>query len=111
MGIREFLERLRAKKVKYKEFEEDMDIQEKYYERKKSANQRELEKYENDEYEKAVKERLEQYRKRNKNEMEFGHQILHTKNMFSGEKPVVMKEKKLFSSKSNLNTPGGLFWK
>lgn len=111
MGIREFLERLRSKKEKYKEFDEDMRVQEVYAERKKSANERELEKFMDKEREKNIKDKLEYYRKKEKKDIEFGHQILKTKNMFDKEKKVVLKEKKLFTGKSNLNTPGGLFWK
>jgi flavin-dependent dehydrogenase len=111
MGIREFLERLRAKKVKYKEYDEDMRIQETYEQRKKSANERELEEYLNKIRESKIKKELEYYRKREKWDTEHNHQIINTKNMFKAQKPTLMREEKLFSSKSNLNTPGGLFWK
>lgn len=111
MGIRDFLARLREKKAKYKEYEEDMKVQEQYIERKKSANERELERYEKEYRERAIKKQLDKYREAQKEEMEFGHQILNTKNMYENEKPIIMKQKRLFSSKSNLNTKGGLFWK
>lgn len=111
MGIRDFLNRLKGKRQKYKEFEGDMDVQEQYYERKKSANERELEKYMEEEREKAIKLELQKFREARRKEYEFGHNSIHTKNMFENEKPVIMKEKKLFSGKSNLNTRGGLFFK
>lgn len=111
MGIRDFLDRLRRKKEKYSEFEEDMKVQERYYEKKKSANERELERYQNEQREREIKAELDKWREMKKNEVEFGHQILNTKNMFEKEQPVIMKQKNLFTSKSNLNTKGGLFWK
>jgi hypothetical protein len=111
MGIREFLERLRARRMKYKEYDEDMRIQERYEARKKSANERELEGYLNKIRENKIKGELEKYRQREKWDTEHNHQIIKTKNMFAASEPTLMKEKKLFSSKSNLNTPGGLFWK
>lgn len=112
MGIRDFLDRLRSKRSKYKQYEEEMKIQETYYERKKSANERELERYHSEERERAIKAELEKYRNRDKHEIQYGHQILNTKNMYKNEKPIMLKsQKKMFSSKSNLNTPGGLFFK
>lgn len=116
MGIRDFLDRLRAKKMKYKEYSEDMKIQEQFAERKKSANERELERYINEAREKEIKIELDKWRKRAKHESEFGHQILNTKNMFSHEKPTMLRQKRIFM-KGNpvqnkaVNQPGGLFFK
>lgn len=111
MGIRDFLDRLRNKRTKFKEYEQDMRIQEQYEQRKKSANERELEEYLDKDREAKIKSQLERYRKREKRDLEFGHQILKTKNMFNKDSPVLLKNKNLFSHKSNLNTPGGLFFK
>lgn len=111
MGIRDFLNRIREKRLRYKQYSEDMKVQEDYEQRKKTANERELERFMEEERQKKVKMALDGYRKKTAYEMEHNHQILNTKNMFNGEKPVVMKQKSLFSGKSNLNTPGGLFFK
>lgn len=111
MGIKDFLDRLRQKKAKYKEFEEDMKVQETYVERKKSANERELERFHNEAREKQIKEELEHWRKKAKHEAHYGHQILKTKNMFVNEKPTILRNKSIFGGKSNLNLPGGLFFK
>jgi hypothetical protein len=111
MGIRDFLDRLRNKKQKYKEYAEDMKVQEQYAERRKSANERELERYQNEAREHAIKVELEKWRKSKHKEDMYGHQILNTKNMFVNEKPIILKNKKIFAGKSNLNTPGGLFFK
>lgn len=115
MGIRDFLDRLRMKKAKYKDYAEDMHIQEQYLERKKSANERELERYIDEDREVKIKSELEKWRKKKKHEMEYNHQILNTKNMFANEKPVIMKQKRLFMGNSMgnnaVNQPGGLFFK
>jgi len=111
MGIKDFLERLRSKKAKYKEFEEDMRVQEMYIEKKKSANERELERFQNEAREKVIKKELEKWREHDKEEYQYGHQILGVKNVFEKDKPTILKQKNLFTSKSNLNTPGGLFFK
>ena len=102
---------MKEKKLKYKEFEEDMKVQETYLERKKSANERELERIKRELREKQIKSELDKWREKEKEEMRYGHQILATKNMFDKEEPIVLKEKKLFTGKSNLNTKGGLFFK
>lgn len=111
MGIRDFLNRMREKKLRYKQYSEDMRVQEEYDRKKKSANERELERYMEEERQKKIKVALDGYRKKNQYEIEHNHQILNSKNMFEKEKPVIMKQKGLFGGKSNLNTPGGLFWK
>jgi len=112
MGIRDFLNRLREKRARYKEFEDSMKVQERYLERKKSSNERELERYMEENRQKQITAELEKFRKRDKYEMQNDHQILNTKNMYAGEKAIILKNnKKLFSSKSNLNTEGGLFFK
>ena len=88
-----------------------MKVQETYIERKKSANERELERYQNEQREKNIKVELDKFRAYRKNDIENNHRILETKNMYENEQKVVLKEKKLFSGKSNLNTKGGLFFK
>lgn len=111
MGIRDFLDRIRQKKLKAKEYEDDMKVQERYYEKKKTSDERELERFQEEYRQKAIKAELEKFRAARKEDIEFGHQILETKNMYEKEKPVVMKQKKIFTGKSNLNTKGGLFFK
>lgn len=111
MGIREFLDRLRSKKAKAKEFEDEMRVQERYYDKKKSADERELERFHEEHRQKQIKAELENWRKSKQEEIEFGHQILETPNMYSKEKSIIMKQKNLFNKKSNLNTKGGLFFK
>ena len=111
MGIKDFLDRLRSKREKYREYEAEMKVQEEYYEKKKSANERELERYQKEAREKAIKKELDKWREADKDEFQYGHQILSVKNMYKNEKPIILKQKNLFTEKSNLNTPGGLFFK
>lgn len=109
MGIKDFLDRLRRKKDKYKEFEEDMNIQEKYYEKKKSANERELERYQNEAREKVIKAELDKWRKNHKHEVEFGHQILAVPNVYKNEKQIILKQQNLFSHRKNIHKHKRLF--
>lgn len=103
MGIRDFLDRLRTKRVKYKEYEEDMRIQKQYMERQKSANERELERYQNELRERAIKNELEKFRQAKRKEIEYDHQILAVKNMFKGEKHSLLKQQNIFAHKKNQN--------
>lgn len=116
MGIRDFLDRLRMKKAKYKDYADEMKIQETYEERKKSANERELERYVDEAREEEIKVELEKWRKMKKKEVEFGHQILNTKNMFENEKPTMLRQKRIFVKHNPVknkavNQRGGLFFK
>lgn len=111
MGIRDFLNRMKEKRLKYKQFEEDMKVQEQYIERKKSSNERELERFVEENRQKRIKAELEKFREARNKDIEFGHQILETPNMYHKEKQIIMKQKNLFNGKSNLNTRGGLFFK
>lgn len=111
MGIKDFLDRLKNKRAKYKEYHEDMKIQEQYLERKKSANERELERYIDEDREKQIKIQLDKYRKSRKNEIEHKHQILNTKNMFEKEKARILNNKRMFGHKYHMHEGQGLFFK
>jgi len=101
MGIRDFLERMRNKKSKYKEFEEDQKVQEKFEERKKSSNERELERFMKEEREDNIKKELEEFRNKAKEKAQYGNQIIKVKNMFAPENNKVSV---LNSPRSVLNT-------
>lgn len=111
MGIRDFLDRLRSKRLKYKEYDEDMKIQEQYLERRKSANERELERFQEEHRQRLIKAELEAWRKSKKYEMEHSHQILHTKNMFEGEKHSLLKNPNIFKHKQRILGQKRLFAK
>ena len=110
MGIRDFLHSIRNKRLKYKEYAEEMKIQEDYIEKKKSANERELERFMREEREKRIKNDLDRYRKERTNEINYGHQILRTKNMFKGGHSDLMQNKKM-SHKYHMHEKQGLFFK
>lgn len=112
MGIRDILDKLRGKNAQFKAMEDEARMQERIIEKRKSANERELERFHEEARQRRIKEELDEWRNMKKEEDRYGHQILKTKNMFNnGGKSEMLKEKKLFSDKSNLNTHGGLFWK
>ena len=61
--IQDFIGKLREKSHKEKELEEDLHIQNRVMEKQKSANERELERYEKEIREKAIERRLKFHRK------------------------------------------------
>jgi len=109
MGIRDILERMKEKKLKYKQYEEQMKVMEKYEERKKSSNERELERFKHEAREDSIKKELEEWRNHRNKDIEYGHQILKTKNMFDpkangneilNNQNLFVGGKKLFAGKS-----------
>ena len=113
MGIKDFLERMRQKKGKYKDFEDEQKIQEKYVERKKSSNERELERFRNEDREDNIKSELEACRAKRKEKNQYGNQITKVKNMFAPQHShnEILNNDKLFTGRSSLfnQEKGGFF--
>ena len=111
MGIRDLLDKLRAKKERFNEFDEEQKIKEKWIERQKSSNERELERFMKEEREEAIKHELEEFRKKRRKEIEFGHQILKAKNMFSNEGKGMLAGKEILHNDSKQLQGGNVFFK
>ena len=104
MGIRAFMERLKENKNKYKAYEEEMRIAEKYEERKLSSNERELQRFMKEKREDSIKKELEEWRKKKQKDTDFGHQILKTGNMFEPKKndSTILKQKNMFANERSM---------
>lgn len=106
MSFREKLKKLgeksRQRKEVFKRMQEQDRLDTMLEERKKSANQRELESYFKEEREKQIKEQLEFMRKKRKREIDFGHNPLNAENVISKKGWEVMKEKNLFKNQKNI---------
>ena len=102
MGLlQNFLDRWKLKKAKEKEISEDYDINKRVLEKHKNANERELERYMEEDRQAMIQKRLELYRKRKTNEMWQGA-------------PVLKGNKKLYSDNTlmkgrKFNTMGSCF--
>lgn len=94
-------EKRREKKELLRQLDERMQVEKTLEERKKSANQRELEGYMKEDYEEEVKNKLEYYRKKRDADIKFNHNPLNAKNIMKAEWEV-MKEKNQFAGKSNM---------
>lgn len=105
MGFREILEKLKGKSEDsdyIKELNKRMRAEEILLERRKSANQRELERDLKEEYEEDIKNKLGQMRKKRSRDINFGHNPLDTKNVVSHTEWEIMKEPSLFSNHKNM---------
>ena len=85
MGLSELFKKNLVKSAKFKEAQEDMQIQKKLEERQKSSNERELERFYEEEREKSIKKNLEEFRKHRQAEA-MKTTVLGGKNMFAGHK-------------------------
>ena len=89
------------RKAKFRELDENARLQKMLEERMKSSNQRELERYMNEDREAEIKEHLEFARKKRDEDIKFNHNPLNAKNIMKAEWEV-MKEKNQFSGKGNM---------
>lgn len=101
MVFKEILQKLGEKNRERKEMIRQMDQQLRarklVEDRQKSANERELEKYMDEEREEKIKEALEVMRKRRQEDINFGHNPLDVPNITSKTEWEVLKERNLFA--------------
>ena len=95
--IRDLINKFKEKGDRQKAYEEEIRIQERALEKKKSANERELERYQKEEREEQIKGALEYYRKRREHEINFNHNPLDTPNITNHTEWEILKERNIFS--------------
>ena len=126
MGIKDILSRALHKDGRLKEMQKEMQMQKMAEDRLKNSNERELEKYMEEERQKQIKEQLEHFRKARQEETWHGNNMFMTKdNMFKGKATMlnqdksvmdngrgILNDKKLFKmGKSKQCKKGGMFFK
>jgi hypothetical protein len=99
MAFEKFFSGITKKREKMKEMEEDVKIQRMVEQKMKSSNERELERFERDEREKAIKEKLEHFRKKQRREM-FSGGMLKSPDLFD-HSPTLLKEDKNVLANNN----------
>ncbi len=112
MAISDMIEKMREKKKERKELIRNLDeqsrIEEMLSERKKSANQRELERFMKEQQEEQIKFELDKARKIREKDIKFNHNPLFVPNITNHAQWNVLKEKNLFSNgKMTLNKGDG----
>lgn len=108
MGFKQLLEKMRGKNSEdsdyVKELSKRVRAEEIVMERKKSADERELERFYKEEREANIKQELEQMRKKRQKDIHFGHNMLNTKNVTNNTDWEILKDKQLFNSNGNMFT-------
>lgn len=109
MAVMDMLKRFIGKSKAQNHFEEDQRIQERWLEKKKSANERELDRFLKEEREEDIKRDLEYFRAKRKRDNE-SHKILETKNMFAHEKSKMLNGKGVMKNDQKLLNGGNMFF-
>lgn len=101
MGFKEIVQALgqrsRERKELLREADDQLRIQRILEERQKSANERELERFQKEDREVQIREALEFHRAKLKEEIEFAHNPLNAPNITNHSDFEVLKEKNLFA--------------
>ena len=109
MAIKDFINKFLNKENTFKEMQKDDRLRTKLETRKKNSNERELERFQEEERQKMIKLELEQFRKQKKDEFFHGPNLLEQKNIFKGHTSVMTNNNKLFSVKNNMHGQGMFF--
>lgn len=102
--IKEYLQRIKERKQRLKDAQDDYNIQKKITERQKSSNERELEKFKEEDRQERIKNELNKYRKRQTTNLYYNSGILNNnKNLFKNDDDHnIMKQKNIFSGGSTI---------
>ena len=95
-------EKARERKEMLRQADDEMRVHEILGERRKSANLRELESYEKEDFEASVKEKLDYMRKKRDHDIKFNHNPLDTPNITNSTQWEVLKEKNMFNKNKNM---------
>ena len=92
----------RAKKVLFKKAQEQLGIQKMLDDRQKSANERELERFQNEDREEQIKIDLEEARKVRQRDIHFNHNPLDVQNITKTGDFEVLKQRNIFAGRSTM---------
>ena len=109
MALQGLLGRVFGRNEKFKEMQEDVRFQKVIGERQKNANERELEKFEEEDRQESIKKRLIQLRKMRQMEANKTTVLRSDFNVLHNPNPI-LKQKNIFSMK-NTHEEGNLFFK
>lgn len=105
MGFKEIIQKIgekqKARKETIKRLDDELRFRKIVEDRTKSSNERELERFQKEEREVAIKETLQQYRKQRQHEINFERNPLDVPNI-TKSKWEVLKEKNQFTTKKNI---------
>lgn len=110
MKVTEFLSKALKKDERFKEVQKEMRIQRIIQERQKGANERELERFVEEERQKKIDKHLDEFRKQKQEEHWKGNNLTNQKNIFKGHQSIMENNDKLFEVKK-AKSKGGMFFK
>ncbi len=106
MSFKDIMERIRERRTEKKELikrmDEQMRAEEILNERKKSANERELERFLKEKREESIKEQLDQMRKLKQKDIQFQHNPLNVGNITNHVDWEILRERNMFKGKGNI---------
>lgn len=108
------LERIKSifkKDERLKEMLEERRMQRIAEQRDKNSNERELERYYEEERQKQIKLQLEAFRKQKQREFWSENKNWHNKNIMVGHKKILTNDNHMFSIKSDNLVGGNMFWR
>lgn len=94
-------EKSNERKEKIRIMDENLRLQQLVENRQKSADERELERFMEEDRQEKISEALKAIRKKRDQDIKFNHNPLNVKNITSGTQWEVMKEKNMFSGKNS----------
>lgn len=97
MVLQEFLDNFMSNRQRLKEVQNEIRINNIATQRTKSANERELEKFYEDERQRMIKLKLAQIRKQQNTELMTGNVFSDNPNLFSGHKSVLNNDNSIMS--------------
>lgn len=109
MALQELLGKLFGKNEKFKEMQENIRFQKILEQRQKNANERELERFQEEARQEAIKEKLNQFRKMRRTEANKSTILKSDFNVLHNPHPI-LRQKNIFSTKES-HHGGNLFFK
>lgn len=105
MGFKDLLEKIgeksKERKEKIRVLDENLRLQKLVEDRQKNSDERELERFMEEERQEQISEALKVMRKKRDQDIRFNHNPLNVKNITSGTEWEVMKEKNMFAGKNS----------
>lgn len=91
--LKELLARITERKNRFKEIQHEVRTQKRVEDTELSANERELNRFLEEERQSRIKRNLEQFRKNRHNEIWHGRTVLQQKNIFTGHGNEILRGK------------------
>ena len=112
-ALQNLIKKMRRQKEAKEGYEGEQRIIERYEEKKKSANERELDGYLNEIRETRIKQRIDGFRKQKQKELWSGKKgnPAYVKNVIAGQKAIFKNHKKIFLGKDAITNQKNIFVK